>query len=265
MTIFVMRSLFVSLLLTLVAYSSGFLLHQHPGQRNIRINAPSLILNKCTTVNSESVLITKATTMNSVTISNRNRFHYSVSKTIGFITSLAKKRILSIVGALCVIILPFAKTASAAQSVIKGVDLYGRMPYDEWLFSNSRLVDPKILKRSFVETIVQELPDVIGNFKRRKQFSELSVILSGLGYFFLGAVVISVLYKGALSAGLSRGNRKDPSGREFSASAISKKGPRKGKQIENMGEGWLDMEFGADDEDPDPKKKPKKDDDDDDE
>lgn len=143
------------------------------------------------------------------------------------------------------VLLSFSKAVSAASSFVKGFDLYGRIPYDDWLFSTARLVDADLLKRSFVETIVQELPDVLGNFKKRKQLSELWVIVSGMGYFFAGAVLISVLYKGALAAGLRRGasaGKDDLLGRGFSASAISKKGPRKGKQIENMDEGWLDME-----------------------
>ena len=170
---------------------------------------------------------------------------------------VAKKRVLAVLGALAVILLPFSKAASAASTaVIKGFDLYGRMPYDDWLFSASRLVDPNLLKRTLVETIVAELPDVLGNFKKRKQLSEFGVIFSGLAYFFGGAIFISVLYKGALAAGLRRGAAagKDDAlggGRGFSASAISKKGPRKGKQIEGMGDGWLDMEIDDSDDSPD--------------
>jgi len=137
----------------------------------------------------------------------------------------------AILGAVGLVLLSFSRAASAVTSaVIKGFDLYGRMPYDDWLFSSARLVDPNLLKRSLVETIVQELPDVLANFKKRKQLSELTVIGSGLAYFFGGAIFISILYKGALAAGLRRGaaaaGKDEAGGRGFSASATSKKGLR---------------------------------------
>lgn len=163
----------------------------------------------------------------------------------GVVAYLLKRRLVAFPATLTAVLFSFSGTVSAASSFAKGFDLFGRIPYDDWLFSTVRLVDANLLKRSFVETIVQELPDVLGNFKKRKQLSELWVIVSGLGYFFAGAVLISVLYKGALAAGLRRGasaGKDDLLGRGFSASAISKKGPRKGKQIENMDEGWVDME-----------------------
>lgn len=34
-----------------------------------------------------------------------------------------------------------------------GWDLYGRVPYDDWLFSTWTLSDPNLLKRSFVEAV----------------------------------------------------------------------------------------------------------------
>jgi len=169
-----------------------------------------------------------------------------------------RRRAITLVGTLSLVVLAFSRAARAASGVaIRGFDLFGRMPYDDFLFSTSRLVDPNLLKRSFVEAVVQELPDVLGNFKKRKQLSEFSVIFSGLAYFFAGALFISVLYKSALAAGLKRGIA---AGGKFSASAISKKGPRKGKQIEGMDDGWLDMELLADDEDSPDKKGGKPDD-----
>ena len=43
-------------------------------------------------------------------------------------------------------------------------------------------------------------------------------------------------------------------GRGFSASAISKKAARKGKAIDGMEDGWVDMEEDDDDEPPPPPK-----------
>ena len=36
---------------------------------------------------------------------------------------------------------------------IKGWDLYGRVPFDDFLFQTSNLIDPYLLKRSFVEAV----------------------------------------------------------------------------------------------------------------
>lgn len=33
-------------------------------------------------------------------------------------------------------------------------DLYGRVPHDDWLFTTSRLVEPNLLRRSFVEVVI---------------------------------------------------------------------------------------------------------------
>ena len=43
------------------------------------------------------------------------------------------------------------KIANAANSNVW--DMYGRVPYDDWLFTTSRLADPNLLKRSFVEVV----------------------------------------------------------------------------------------------------------------
>lgn len=34
-----------------------------------------------------------------------------------------------------------------------GWDLFGRVPYDDWLFSTSRLIRPDLLRRSYVEAV----------------------------------------------------------------------------------------------------------------
>ena len=43
--------------------------------------------------------------------------------------------------------------ARAADGAIKGWDLFGRVPNDDWLFSNWRLTDPNLFKRSLTETV----------------------------------------------------------------------------------------------------------------
>jgi hypothetical protein len=44
-------------------------------------------------------------------------------------------------------------SSKAACAAIEGWDLYGRVPNDDWLFSNWRLTDPCLLKRSLTETV----------------------------------------------------------------------------------------------------------------
>ena len=52
------------------------------------------------------------------------------------------------------------KQAFAASTAIyksstasNGWDIYGRVPYDDWLFTNWRLTDPNLLRRSYVECV----------------------------------------------------------------------------------------------------------------
>ena len=46
-----------------------------------------------------------------------------------------------------------ANAAKQLTSVPKGWDLFGRVPYDDYLFTSWRLTNPNLLKRSFVETV----------------------------------------------------------------------------------------------------------------
>jgi len=175
------------------------------------------------------------------------------------------------VGAIVAVVLATLLTApararAAASSVIstsnrvKGWDVFGRVPHDDWLFTNWRLTDPDLLKRSIVESVQSELPDVLGNFRRRKRISELSVLGSGMGYLAVAAVLLTFLYKVGMEANLRRISREDKA-RGFSqpTSARYKKSQKQGIEIKNMGDGWLDMEESVDDD----KKKTDDDDDDD--
>ena len=42
---------------------------------------------------------------------------------------------------------------------IQGIDLYGRVPHDEWLFKTSNLVSKDFLKPSIVEAVKVYFPD----------------------------------------------------------------------------------------------------------
>jgi hypothetical protein len=48
----------------------------------------------------------------------------------------------------------FVNNARAAfGSAIRGWDLYGRVPYDDWLFKTENLISSDLLKRSYVEAV----------------------------------------------------------------------------------------------------------------
>ena len=100
-----------------------------------------------------------------------------------------------------------ASTSSSTTNklmTIKGWDLFGRIPHDNWLFTNWRLTDPNLLKRSIHESVMTELPDVLDNFKRRKRISEISVLGTGLGYFVGAVAIVTILYKVGMEANLRR-------------------------------------------------------------
>jgi hypothetical protein len=148
---------------------------------------------------------------------------------------------------------------------IKGWDLYGRIPHDDWIFNMWTLTDPNLLKRSFVEVIVHELPDVIINMKERRRFNELVTILSGFGYFAVAVMIVTVLYRSAIQTYQRRVEREDSiRGYKLPTSAVSKKAKKKGKQLDGMDEGWVDMELNADDDNENNNKNDDDDDDDDD-
>ena len=148
---------------------------------------------------------------------------------------------------------------------IKGWDLYGRIPHDDWIFNMWTLTDPNLLKRSFAEVIVNELPDVIINMKQRRRFNELITISSGFGYFAVAVMIVTVLYRSAIQTYQRRVEREDSiRGYKLPTSAISKKAKKKGKQLDGMDDGWVDMELNADDENENNKKNDDDNDDDDD-
>ena len=109
---------------------------------------------------------------------------------------------------------------------------------------------------------MEELPFVLDNYRRRKRINELLLGIKGLGLAVVLMAALSFIYKAATAAAQRRMARDDAMrGITFSTSAISKKAARKGRRVEGMAEGWLDMEFDEDDEVKDKDTKPKDDDD----
>jgi hypothetical protein len=125
-----------------------------------------------------------------------------------------------------------------AAGAIRGWDMYGRVPYDDWLFSTWSLTDPNLLRSSLTEAISNELPTVLHAFRRRKRINEITVSFTGIGVVAVCVVLMGTLYRSASFAN-SRNAKRRALG---SVSAISKKGQKKGKNIDDMGEGWVDMD-----------------------
>lgn len=87
-----------------------------------------------------------------------------------------------------------SKAVQAAPKTLRGWDLYGRVPYDDWLFSNDKLLDPNLLRPSFVEAITKEVPDAFASFTRRKVINEAIKFVRGVGYVGIGSIVIATLF-----------------------------------------------------------------------
>lgn len=90
---------------------------------------------------------------------------------------------------------------------------------------------------------------MLDNYRRRKRINELFLGIKGLGIAFILMTLLSFIYKAATAAAQRRMARDDAMrGISFSTSAISKKAARKGRKVEGMAEGWLDMEFDEEDD-----------------
>lgn len=48
---------------------------------------------------------------------------------------------------------PKVAHAAGKEIALKGWGLYGRVPYDDFLFTNDKLLDPNFLRKSFVESV----------------------------------------------------------------------------------------------------------------
>lgn len=144
-----------------------------------------------------------------------------------------------------------ARVAAANDGVkklgpIQGIDLFGRVPHDEWLFKTSNLVSKDFLKPSIVEAVKNELPIVLENFRRRQRVDNL-LLMGKIGIFaFLLANALGLGYKYLMVGSIQRINKRYGGSRNIAA--ISKKGKTKGRQIEGQDDGYIDMEYDEDDD-----------------
>jgi hypothetical protein len=142
------------------------------------------------------------------------------------------------IAAVSAFVLSFCVKKANAADAIKGWDLYGRVPHDDWLFSSWRLTNPRILRSSLTESITNELSTVLYAYRRRKRVMELSTTFGGLAVVGVSVLLVGFLYKSASFAN-SRNAKRRALG---SVSAVSKKGQKKGRDIDEMGSGWVDMD-----------------------
>ncbi len=80
----------------------------------------------------------------------------------------------------------YASSTAIKDVPIKGWDLYGRVPYDDWLFTNEKLLDPNLLRPSIVEAIVSEMPYNNPTWARRRH---INIFVGGTVLLLIGLCV----------------------------------------------------------------------------
>ena len=151
------------------------------------------------------------------------------------------KQILITLSAFLISFKTFSKKVYASSSAIKGWDLFGRVPNDDWLFSNWRLTDPNILKQTFTEALTTELPVAMHAYRRRKRIQEIFSTLGSVGTIFASVLTVGFLYKRANKIN----RRRASSNGGYNFSAISKKGGK--NEGRDLGQsGWKDMDYDED-------------------
>jgi len=179
----------------------------------------------------------------SLDVSFENRNNMKIEGKFGSMVKVLRRLSFSVVGVMLALFVSGKKNAIAAVESVRGWDLYGRLPHDDWLFSTFLLTNPKILRSSFSESLANELPIALYAYRRKKRLSELFSALGTVGTFAAGVLLVGFLYKSANAA-----NQRKAIFREMGdVTAINKKSKQKGHDIDNMGDGWVDM----DDEDED--------------
>lgn len=147
------------------------------------------------------------------------------------------RRTILVISSVMLVLSRSIKNVMAANN-IKGWDLFGRVPHDDWLFSTYRLTNPNILRQSFTEALTTELPTAMYAFRRRKTIQEVAQSLGSVASILISVFVVGFVYKRANAINKVRARTKGG----YGTSAISKKDGRKdGRSIDGM-DGWADME-----------------------
>ena len=151
--------LFLVIFLQLTELSSLKCIHS---VHNQRINNLSFINNNRA---QKRQLTTSTITRNTPFFSQHNSMSFDVTTNNNKQNSIIKKlfniNLFKHLTILLSTILLFTKQAFAAATAAayksstasNGWDIYGRVPYDDWLFTTWRLTDPNLLRRSYVECV----------------------------------------------------------------------------------------------------------------
>jgi hypothetical protein len=159
----------IMILLQWMLFADGFMIHKsslkvYPHninfQSNVALQLPqknqfelSLRANICLSACSGSTLTASSSISSSTPL-----FMQLDNLRANFIAKIDKfsnskvANVLKLVLITALLVVGFTKP-SVAASTIKGWDLYGRVPYDDWLFKTSSLLDPNLLKMSMVESV----------------------------------------------------------------------------------------------------------------
>ena len=222
--------LYIIVILLLVQYSDAFSIHNSIRCKN------HLIQYRSTIPQLKHVLHMNAINGNTnVLIKNMQNKDIKLNK-LNIKNGL--KRTLFIISTFMLTFSRSIKNAMAANNNIKGWDLFGRVPHDDWLFSTYRLTNPNILRQSFTEALTTELPTAMYAFRRRKTIQEVTQSLGSVASIMISVLLVGFVYKRANTINKVRARTKGG----YGTSAVSKKHGRKdGKDIDGM-EGWADME-----------------------
>jgi hypothetical protein len=139
---------------------------------------------------------------------------------------------------------PKVAHAAGKEIALKGWDLYGRVPYDDFLFTNDKLLDPNFLRKSFVESVAYELPIAYGAFRRAKFIGEIKSMVTRGAMFVTGVTVLGLLAL-LLRNNYSRFQKREIDLMGFSSptSARYKNRNYSGRKIDSV-EGFVDMSRG---------------------
>eukprot|EP01036_Dinobryon_divergens_P031627 gene31627-41060_t len=123
-----------------------------------------------------------------------------------------------------------------------GWDLFGRVPFDDFLFSTWQLTEPNLLRRTMQEAIAFELPISLANYRRSKMISDLLGIAKGCGLMMFGIYILGfIIQRARLEIQKDREREAAIRGFFMPISALYKGKERlAGKELDGM-DGWIDM------------------------
>ena len=83
----------------------------------------------------------------------QNFYSQSKPSSWGKIISSNSRLLSKIIVPIASMILGVRTAFASSASKLHGWDLYGRVPYDDWIFTNDNLLNPNLFKRSMIEAV----------------------------------------------------------------------------------------------------------------